>query len=157
VSDLNKKNKKQHRNRKSWILRICAAGDGAGYWLSWMDIQPPTWGDAPIRGPSDQGTRDAGRAVDVETLRSRWYIGPRHPSKKPEKRMTLHATPATSPAVAADQDRLLTVAEALKKLNVGRGTAYKLMASGDLPSITIGRSRRIRLSAVVALMAGTAA
>jgi excisionase family DNA binding protein len=75
--------------------------------------------------------------------------------------MTPHATPATaishtSHAVAADQDRLLTVSEALKKLNVGRGTAYKLMASGDLPSITIGRSRRIRLSAVVALMAGTA-
>jgi excisionase family DNA binding protein len=74
--------------------------------------------------------------------------------------MPQHTTPAaighTSPAVAADQDRLLTVTETADKLGIGRVSTYRLIGSGALPSLTIGRSRRIRLSAVVALMAGAA-
>lgn len=62
-----------------------------------------------------------------------------------------------SPAVAADQDRLLSVAEARQKLGVSHVTVYKLMNTGVLPNLHIGRSRRIRLSAVMALMAGTTA
>lgn len=61
-----------------------------------------------------------------------------------------------SPAVAADQDRLLSVAEARQKLGVSHATVYNLFKRGALPSLHIGRSRRIRLSDVVAFMSGTA-
>lgn len=43
------------------------------------------------------------------------------------------------------EDRLLyTPAEAGERLRLGRTTVYELMARGDLPSVRIGASRRIR-------------
>ncbi|ABW15648.1 DNA binding domain, excisionase family [Parafrankia sp. EAN1pec] len=38
---------------------------------------------------------------------------------------------------------LLTPAEAAELLGVGRTTIYELMNSGDIPSVRIGRARRI--------------
>jgi excisionase family DNA binding protein len=40
----------------------------------------------------------------------------------------------------------LTVAQASQSLNVSRSRLYELVASGELPSIRIGRSRRIPLT-----------
>jgi excisionase family DNA binding protein len=37
----------------------------------------------------------------------------------------------------------LTVEEAARRLGVGRTTMYALIASGEIPSVTIGRLRRI--------------
>ena len=43
---------------------------------------------------------------------------------------------------------LLTPEEAAKRLSVGRTTVYELMGSGQLDSVTIGRSRRIPTDAL---------
>ncbi|WP_404192596.1 helix-turn-helix domain-containing protein [Streptomyces tauricus] len=40
-------------------------------------------------------------------------------------------------------DELLTVAEVMARLKLGRSTVYDLIRSRRLPSITIGRCRRI--------------
>lgn len=47
----------------------------------------------------------------------------------------------------ADDD-LLTVPEVMALLRVGRSTVYELIRSRRLPSLTIGRLRRIPASAV---------
>jgi excisionase family DNA binding protein len=43
---------------------------------------------------------------------------------------------------------LLTVSEAAKRLSLGRTMLYELIAKGELPSIKIGRARRIPASAL---------
>jgi excisionase family DNA binding protein len=43
---------------------------------------------------------------------------------------------------------LVTVAEAARILAIGRSTAYELIASGQLESVTIGTARRIPVSAL---------
>lgn len=44
-------------------------------------------------------------------------------------------------------DRLLTVEQAAQVLGVGRTSTYQLIASGELPSVVVGRrSRRVRQS-----------
>jgi excisionase family DNA binding protein len=45
-----------------------------------------------------------------------------------------------------DDDRPLAIppAEAARLLNVSRGLVYKLLASGELPSVKLGRRRLIR-------------
>ena len=51
---------------------------------------------------------------------------------------------------------LLTPAEAATALAIGRSFLYELIADGTIPSVKIGRSRRIRrtdLEAYVALLA----
>ena len=48
--------------------------------------------------------------------------------------------------------RLLSVPEACAFLRVSRTVMYALMQRGELPSLTIGRSRRIRLDALVAFV-----
>ena len=55
------------------------------------------------------------------------------------------STPRTRPPTTA---LLLTPEEAARRLSIGRTTIYALMASGDLPSVTIGRCRRIPVSAL---------
>lgn len=42
----------------------------------------------------------------------------------------------------------LTVEEAARRLSVGRTTMYALLASGEVPSVTIGRLRRIPAEAL---------
>jgi len=42
----------------------------------------------------------------------------------------------------------LTVEEAARRLGVGRTTMYALVASGEVPSVTIGRLRRIPAQAL---------
>ncbi|MCE4947515.1 MULTISPECIES: helix-turn-helix domain-containing protein [Streptomyces] len=45
-------------------------------------------------------------------------------------------------------DDLLTVPEVMVRLKLGRSTVYDLIRSRRLPSITIGRCRRIPVKAV---------
>jgi excisionase family DNA binding protein len=67
-----------------------------------------------------------------------------HPSllTMPEK------SPFNSEDSSLDHVLLLTPEEAARRLSIGRTTIYALMASGDLSSVTIGRCRRIPVSAL---------
>jgi len=47
---------------------------------------------------------------------------------------------------------LLTVEQAAGRLNVGRSTAYALVLSGQLESVTVGRLRRVPADAVTAFV-----
>lgn len=68
---------------------------------------------------------------------------------------TPQTAPAALPAQAAQDERLVTIDDAMQRLSVCRVTVYNLIRSGKLRSIKIGRARRIPLSAVLAFMAGT--
>lgn len=50
----------------------------------------------------------------------------------------------------ASPQLLLTPERAAEQLDIGRTTVYGLMASGELSSVKIGRSRRIPADALVA-------
>jgi excisionase family DNA binding protein len=43
---------------------------------------------------------------------------------------------------------LLTVPEVMERLKVGRTMAYRLIRSGELPSIKVGRARRVATTAL---------
>ncbi|AJT63884.1 putative excisionase [Streptomyces lydicus] len=42
----------------------------------------------------------------------------------------------------------LTVAEAARRMGIGRTTLYKYIASGEIPSAKVGRLRRVPVEAV---------
>jgi excisionase family DNA binding protein len=44
--------------------------------------------------------------------------------------------------------KLLTVVEAARELGISRSKVYELLADGELPSVRIGRTRRIAVSAL---------
>ena len=44
--------------------------------------------------------------------------------------------------------QLLTVVEAAQQLGISRSKLYELLADGELPSVRIGRTRRIATSAL---------
>lgn len=50
-------------------------------------------------------------------------------------------------------NELLTPDQVAQRLGVGRTTVYELMGRGELPSLRIGRARRIPSSAVDAFIA----
>jgi excisionase family DNA binding protein len=50
-------------------------------------------------------------------------------------------------------DELLTVPEVMARLKVGRTAVYDLIRTRELPSLTIGRSRRIPADALRAFLA----
>jgi excisionase family DNA binding protein len=50
---------------------------------------------------------------------------------------------ATGPIV-----KLLTVVEAARELGISRSKVYELLADGELPSVRIGRTRRIAVTAL---------
>lgn len=52
---------------------------------------------------------------------------------------------------------LLTPAEAARALGISRTRVYELMASGQLASVKIGRSRRISVSALYAFISAMSA
>ena len=55
----------------------------------------------------------------------------------------------TSTTTNGPTDRLLlTVSEAASCLGIGRSTLYELVASGEIESVTIGRSRRVPAEAL---------
>ncbi|MEW2470626.1 excisionase family DNA-binding protein [Streptomyces sp. NPDC046994] len=48
---------------------------------------------------------------------------------------------------------LLTVEEAARRLRIGRTTCFKLVSSGEIESVTVGRLRRVPADAVPAFVA----
>jgi excisionase family DNA binding protein len=44
--------------------------------------------------------------------------------------------------------QLLTIVEAARRLGISRSKVYELLAVGELPSVRIGRTRRIALAAL---------
>ena len=61
-------------------------------------------------------------------------------------------THATTPSGGGHERVLLTVEEAARRLRIGRTTAYRLVAEGQLASIQIGHLRRIPVDAVTAFV-----
>jgi excisionase family DNA binding protein len=57
-------------------------------------------------------------------------------------------SPLNSEDSPFDHVLLLTPEGAARRLSIGRTTIYALMARGDLPSVTIGRCRRVPVSAL---------
>lgn len=56
----------------------------------------------------------------------------------------MHAPVPTSPTQDSTQPSLLlTVTEVAEQLKIGRTAVYALIRHGELPSLTIGRSRRV--------------
>ncbi|MFJ2645846.1 excisionase family DNA-binding protein [Streptomyces sp. NPDC087420] len=48
---------------------------------------------------------------------------------------------------------LLTVEEAARRLRIGRTTCFKLVSTGELESVTVGRLRRVPADALPAYVA----
>lgn len=55
---------------------------------------------------------------------------------------------ANEPEVAPDDRLLLTPEDAARRLSIGRTTLFELVSSGRLEAVRVGRSRRIRTSAL---------
>ena len=51
-----------------------------------------------------------------------------------------------------DEKRLLTVAEAARRLGIGRSHAYIYVLRGELESVKLGRSRRVPVDAIDAFV-----
>ena len=59
-----------------------------------------------------------------------------------------------TPYIQAEQtDRLLSAKELAQELGIGRTTAYSLLWSGAIPSIKLGRLRRVRREDLQAFLA----
>ena len=52
-----------------------------------------------------------------------------------------------------DEKRLLTVAEAARRLGIGRSHAYIYVLRGELESVKLGKSRRVPVEAIDAFVA----
>ncbi|MBQ1118583.1 excisionase family DNA-binding protein [Streptomyces sp. B15] len=57
--------------------------------------------------------------------------------------MSAHDPGETDPTLA-----LLSVEEAARRLGIGRTVCYRLISSGELESVTVGRLRRVPADAV---------
>ena len=68
--------------------------------------------------------------------------------RRPRRTNAAHRDQADQPAVRL----LLTVEQAAGRLNVGRSTAYALILSGQLESVSVGRLRRVPADAVEAFV-----
>lgn len=49
-----------------------------------------------------------------------------------------------------DEQLLLTPEQAAQRLGIGRTTLYALLSTGELPSVTIGRCRRVHRDSLIA-------
>ncbi len=68
-------------------------------------------------------------------------------TQRSTQRSTRASTPESTPASMADV-RFLTVAEVATALRVSKMTVYRLVHSGDLPAVRVGRSFRVPEKAV---------
>lgn len=62
--------------------------------------------------------------------------------------ITAHQPPVIPEPRQSPERTLLTPEEAAMRLGVGRTTMYRLMGSGEIESVQIGRLRRVPTSAV---------
>ena len=58
--------------------------------------------------------------------------------------------------MATEAVQLLTVVDAAEHLRISRSKVYELLADGELPSVRIGRTRRIAMSALAEFVASHA-
>ncbi|MEU6848442.1 helix-turn-helix domain-containing protein [Actinacidiphila alni] len=65
----------------------------------------------------------------------------------------LHALDASTSPAHDSTLVAVTVEEAARRLSVGRTTMYALLASGEIPSVTVGRLRRVPAEALHAYVA----
>ena len=68
--------------------------------------------------------------------------------RRPRRTNAAYRDQADEPAARL----LLTVEQAAGRLNVGRSTAYALILTGQLESVTVGRLRRVPADAVAAFV-----
>jgi excisionase family DNA binding protein len=66
---------------------------------------------------------------------------------------TIAGPPVVNLTVQADDRLLLTVAEAARRLEIGRSLFYELLAAGEIESIHVGRLRRVPADALAAYVA----
>jgi len=59
---------------------------------------------------------------------------------------------AVSETLQTDDQLLVTPEEAARRLSVGRTTIYELMSTGELPSVNIGRCRRVAVSSLMSFV-----
>jgi excisionase family DNA binding protein len=64
--------------------------------------------------------------------------------------LLLTPAPRTTEDTTVDNPLLLTVEQAAKRLGIGRTLTYTLINRGDIPSVCIGRLRRIPADALTA-------
>ena len=64
----------------------------------------------------------------------------------------MHHTENNTTGSSGQERVLLTVEEAARRLRIGRTTAYRLVAEGQLASIQIGHLRRIPVDAVTSFV-----
>ena len=57
--------------------------------------------------------------------------------------MTADTPAPPEPGAAQKEELLLTVEEAAGRLRLGRTLTYRLISSGELESVKVGRSRRV--------------
>lgn len=62
--------------------------------------------------------------------------------------MTVHWAADARQATAASPTILLTAEETARELRIARRRVFELIRTGDLPSVKIGKSRRISRAAV---------
>ena len=72
-----------------------------------------------------------------------------------EARQGERVAPSLSRAVLPDVQDGLTAQQAAKLLQLSASQVYRLMSQGELPSITVGRSRRIPRAVIERLLAST--
>jgi excisionase family DNA binding protein len=70
------------------------------------------------------------------------------PSSRPEQVVAQGRRPPRGDAASGPNRGLLRVEEAAEWLGLGRTKAYELVYRGMLPSVTIGRSRRVPVAAL---------
>ena len=58
--------------------------------------------------------------------------------------------------MATEAVQLLTVVDAAEHLRISRSKLYELLADGEIPSVRIGRTRRIAMSALAEFVASHA-
>lgn len=71
------------------------------------------------------------------------------PATEPEPRDAEPEPPDAEP----DDLRLITIAAAAARLDLSRSKVYELIADGELPTVRIGRARRIALADLRAFVA----
>ncbi len=65
----------------------------------------------------------------------------------------MHGAPMSAFVPPPPPDLLLTCTQAAAVLSLSRATVQRLVASGELPSVTVGRARRIPVSDLQAYVA----
>ena len=92
----------------------------------------------------------------VRRIGIRAAVGPRDAQARCEYPVELISdqTPVEAPKPRQMPERvLLTVEEAAEQLGIGRTTIFRLVRSGEIESVRIGRLRRIHVDAVKAYAA----